>query len=73
MIADEEQAQHSLRRMPHTRDTVLNLVLIEAGLRIENDELVRTRNIDASGANLGLTPELALARVVVRYLGRKPR
>lgn len=70
MIADEEQARHTLQGLPHTRDTVLNLVLIEAGLRIENGELKKTCNISA---NLGMTPELALARVVVRYLGRKPR
>ena len=67
MIADEEQARHALQGLPHTRDTVLNLVLIEAGLRIENGELVKTRE------NIGMTPELALARIIVRYLGRKTR
>lgn len=67
MTADEEQARHTLQGLPHTRDTVLNLVLIEAGLRIENGELVKTRE------NIGMTPELALARIVVRYLGRKTR
>lgn len=70
-----EQARRSLRAMPQTRDVILNLLLIEAGLTFSPQpgapfpKLVKTANVPA---NLGVTPELALAAVIARHLRIEP-
>lgn len=71
---NSELARKQLRAMPQTRDAVLNLVLIEAGLMVVDApsdtnphglKLVKTCNCPA---NLGVTAELALATVIARHL-----
>lgn len=68
-IANSEQARRQLRSMPQTRDAVLHLLLIEAGVEflsgIEHSHLVKIANVPA---NVGMTPELALATVIAKHL-----
>lgn len=72
-MADQpEAARRQLRSLRQTRDTVLNLLLIEAGLLIVDDpaapsgcKLVKQA---VAPPNTGMTPELALATVVIRHL-----
>lgn len=62
---NSEQARRQLRSMPQTRDAVLHLLLIEAGLAFDDLTLVKTANVPA---NVGMTPELALAKVIAKHL-----
>ena len=62
---NSEQARKQLRSMPQTRDAVLHLLLIEAGLAFQDGVLVKTANVQA---NLGMKPEYALARVIAKHL-----
>ena len=69
-------ARKQLRSMPQTRDAVLNLVMLEAGLTVVDDpaspfglKLVKMYNTQA---NIGMTPELALATVIAKHLRNKP-
>ena len=62
---NSEQARKQLRSMPQTRDAVLHLLLIEAGLAFQDGVLVKTANVQA---NLGMTPEYALSRVIAKHL-----
>lgn len=73
---DSEVARKTLRLMPKTRDAVLDLLLTEAGLAIVpapreplGFKYVKTCNCPA---NLGVTPEVALAVVIARHL-RTPK
>ena len=66
------RAKQQLRAMPQTRDAILHLLLIEAGLAFEVSEnpttlskLVKTANVPS---NLGMKPEYALARVIAKHL-----
>ena len=70
--ANSEQARRQLRSMPQTRDAILHLLLIEAGLAFEVSEnpttlskLVKTADVPS---NLGMKPEYALARVIAKHL-----
>lgn len=64
--ANSEQARRQLRSMPQTRDAILHLLLIEAGLAFdESVNLVKTANVPA---NLGMKPEYVLARVITKHL-----
>ena len=64
--ANSEQARRQLRSMPQTRDAILHLLLIEAGLAFdESVNLVKTATVPA---NLGMKPEYALARVIAKHL-----
>lgn len=67
--ANSEQARRQLRSMPQTRDAILHLLLIEAGLAFDTTDtpasLVKTANVPA---NLGMKPEYALARVIAKHL-----
>lgn len=72
---NSEIARRQLRSMPQTRDAVLNLLLIEAGLMVVDDttyphglRLVKAQNTQG---NLGMTPELALATVIAKHLRNK--
>ena len=63
--ANSEQARRQLRSMPQTRDAVLHLLLIEAGLAFDaSATLVKTANVPS---NLGMKPEYALARVIAKH------
>ncbi len=62
---NSERARQQLRAMPQTRDAILHLLLIEAGLAFEGGELVKTANVQA---NVGMRPEYALARVIAKHL-----
>ena len=63
---NSEQARKQLRSMPQTRDAVLHLLLIEAGLAFDaSATLVKTANVPS---NLGMKPEYALARVIAKHL-----
>lgn len=63
---NSEQARRQLRSMPQTRDAVLHLLLIEAGLAFDaSATLVKTANVPS---NLGMKPEYALARVIAKHL-----
>ena len=63
---NSEQARRQLRSMPQTRDAVLHLLLIEAGLAFDDSAtLVKTANVPA---NVGMTPELTLAKVIAKHL-----
>lgn len=66
---NSEQARNQLRSMPQTRDAILHLLLIEAGLALDTSGspslLVKTANVPA---NLGMEPEYALARVIAKHL-----
>lgn len=62
---NSEQARRQLRSMPQTRDAILHLLLIEAGLAFDDSTLVKTANVPA---NVGMTPELALATVIAKHL-----
>ena len=65
-IANSEQARRQLRSMPQTRDAILHLLLIEAGLAFDaSATLVKTANVPS---NLGMKPEYALARVIAKHL-----
>ncbi len=60
------RAKQQLRAMPQTRDAILHLLLIEAGLAFdESVNLVKTANVPA---NLGMKPEYAFARVIAKHL-----
>ena len=61
-----QQARHTLRGLPHTRDTVLHLLMIEAQVRFVDGKL---RNIDS---NRVLHPEQALIDVIAKHLKVKP-
>lgn len=64
--ANSEQARRQLRSMPQTRDAILHLLLIEAGLAFDSSAaLVKTANVPS---NLGMKPEYALARVIAKHL-----
>ena len=65
LMDNSEQARKQLRSMPQTRDAVLHLLLIEAGLAFQDGVLVKTANVQA---NLGMKPEYALARVIAKHL-----
>lgn len=60
------QAHAELRTCSMTVETVFNLVLLEAGLAIVDGSIRKVSNVHA---NLGMRPELAIARVVARHLG----
>jgi len=60
------QARATLRGLPHTRDTVLHLLMIEAQVRFTDGKL---RNIDF---NRVLHPEQALIDVIAKHLKVKP-
>lgn len=70
---NSDKARAELRAMPQTRDAVLRLLLIEAGLTFdttfcgpgEYGQLCKTANVEA---NLGRKPEHALARVIAKHL-----
>ncbi len=69
---ESNKARDALRRMPQTRDTVLRLLLMEAGLGFEvcdgpdcTARLIKIANVPA---NLGRTPEEALTRVIAKHL-----
>lgn len=51
--------------MPQTRDAILNLLLIEAGVHFADGALVKTANVSA---NVGVRPETALVRVIAKHL-----
>jgi len=59
------QARHTLRGLPHTRDTVIHLLMIEAGVAMQNGSLVKTCNLRC---NEGMTAELALVNIIRRHL-----
>ena len=63
------RAKQQLRAMPQTRDAILHLLLIEAGLAFDATDtpasLVKTANVPS---NLGMKPEYALARVIAKHL-----
>lgn len=60
------RAKQQLRAMPQTRDAILHLLLIEAGLAFDaSATLVKTANVPA---NVGVKPEYALARVIAKHL-----
>ena len=62
---NSDQARHTLRGLPHTRDTVIHLLMIEAGVAIIAGSLVKSCNIKC---NEGVTAELALVNVIKRHL-----
>ena len=64
-VNKSEQARKQLCSMPQTRDAVLHLLLIEAGLTFHDGALVRAAAVQA---NHGTTPEHALARVIAKHL-----
>lgn len=59
------QARQTLRGLPHTRDTVIHLLMIEAGVAIIAGTLVKSCNLKC---NDGVTAELALVNVIKRHL-----
>lgn len=72
MADQSEAARRQLRSLRQTRDAVLNLLLIEAGLMVVDCpaaptgcKLVKQANLPS---NIGMTPELALASTVIRHL-----
>lgn len=64
MVSPEDnsrQARQGLRNMPQTRDAILNLVLIEAGVHFARGKLRSVLpNVES--------PEAALARVIAQHL-----